>query len=167
MTTVYHGTSLERAYQILQQGTILRTSPDTRRHADTHCGYVYVTKKLCDAMDFSSRPCIGETLNTIIVFKIEIEDSELLPDLDETFWNSTISTNGFQECFIVKRDLALVSDIKFIYVKRLISEYKLGEFLQNVNYGTIKIDESEWDSFHDGEDLGQRCRKLSNKLDVL
>ena len=164
MATVYHGTSLSRAYQIIQAKSILRTKQNIQRYATTRYGYVYVTKRLCDAMDFSSRPEIGTVANIIVVFRIEIDDRELLNDPDEAKWNSTLSTGGCQECFRIKRDLVIISDIKAVYAKRFNSNNELGEFLQNVNYEMIRIGESEWELFHEGESNLQRFRKISSRL---
>lgn len=164
METVYHGTSLNRAYQIIQAQLILRTNQGIQRYSTTRYGYVYVTKRLCDAMDFSSRPEVGTVANIIFVFRIEIDDRELLDDPDEAKWNSTLSAGGCQECFRIERDLELVSDIKAVYVKRLYSNEELGEYLQKMNVGTEEIDESEWGLFHEGESCSQRRSKISNRL---
>lgn len=164
MATVYHGTTYDRARKIIQGGKILRTTQKIARHSSTRHGYVYVTKNLCDAMDFSSRGEAGKLLNTITVFKIEIDDAELMADPDEEKWKSTIYPSNYIYCFRIKRDLTLINDIKAVYLKRLNSASELGYFLLKMNSTEAVINESEWNYFHENESTSQRLCRFSSKL---
>ena len=144
MITVYHGTTVERAKSILKDKAIKVTSQTTARYDDTTEGYVYVTKELCDALDFSTRPTIKEDTLTFVVFRIQINDKELLPDKDESKWLSTLSDNGAENCFRIKRDLLFENDVISVFCKKMKSHNSAGDYMQAIQYGEKEIKESEW-----------------------
>ena len=143
---VYHGTTLQRAHSILEGGKICRTTNEIARYEDTKNGFVYVTKNLCDAMDFSTRPKIGEEVLTFVVFKIDILKNELLFDEDEARWCSTLTGNGAQECYKVNRDLIIGKDVVAVFTKKMKSHELAGMYMSKVQWGEITIDESQWKS---------------------
>lgn len=147
---VYHGTTLNRAKAILKSGVIKVTDENTFRYEDTTKGYVYVTKRLCDALDFSTRPIVGENTLAFVVFKILIDENELLKDYDEEKWISTISDGGEKDCFKIKRDLLLNQDVKSYFYTKMQSNNAVGNYIQSIQYGECEIKESEWKSLcHD------------------
>ena len=146
MITVYHGTTPDRAIKIKENRTIRVTTNETKRYHRTKCGAVYVTKNLSDAMDFSTRPEIGLHERRIVVFRIHVSESELEPDLDEKKWKSTVTPNGEEECYCIRRDLYFGKDIDAVFEKDFCRDnIKLGEYLQQVQYGEIQVMESDWE----------------------
>ena len=144
MVIVYHGTTVERAERIIKDQSIFTTSSDIARYDDTEIGYVYVTKRLCDALDFSTRPPLIDNQVVFVVFKIYINENELLPDYDEAKHISTLSHGGEKDCFRIKRKLRIGNDVVSVYCKRMYSNSSAGEFMQKVQYNEISIQESEW-----------------------
>lgn len=141
---VYHGTTIDRAKQIIKSGLIKRTSQDCFRHEDTAQGYVYVTKRLCDALDFSTKPEVGKDTLVFAVFKILIDESELIPDKDEAKWKSTLSEDGEKDCYKIGRDLIIGTDVVAFWCAKMISYERQGVFMQAIQYGEKEIKESEW-----------------------
>ena len=144
MVTVYHGTTKSRMKQILATHRISVTTDTTKRYSNTTLGYVYVTKNLCDAMDFSSRTA-ENGLSTISVFRIRIDERELETDPDEKKWLSTLTPNGASECYRISRDLFLWKDVDAFYVKSFgIDMDSCGDYLQAVQHGEKSVPETEW-----------------------
>ena len=144
MVTVYHGTTAEKAKNIFKEKTIRISLPDIARYPDTTPGYVYVTKRFCDAFDFASRPTTEGIVYKFVVFKIQIDEKELLSDNDEKIRGSTLSENGYIDCFRIRRDLALKKDVvsyKGFCVK---SNAALGKLLDGLKYGDFSISEDQW-----------------------
>ena len=144
IVTVFHGTSLNRAKQIIANRCIKATDDDNIRNKGTTKGYVYVTKRICDALDFSIRPELGEDCNTFVVFLIEVKEDELLPDKDEGKWSSTLSDGGLVDCFRIQRDLVFNNDVKAVFFKQMKNNKSAGAFMQAVQYGDIDIKDNEW-----------------------
>ena len=142
--TVFHGTTIERARKIMEDKRIKPTSFDIARYDDTTEGFVYVTKRLCDALDFSTRPIINENTLIFVVFKIIVEETELLHDDDEEQWISTLSDDGASECFRIKRELRFNDDIIAVFCKKMNSHNAVGDYMQAIQYGEKEIIESEW-----------------------
>ena len=141
---VYHGTTIDRAKQILKSGLLKRTSKECFRHEDTTQGYVYVTKRLCDALDFSTKPEVGKDTLVFAVFKILIDESELIPDEDEAKWKSTLSEEGEKDCYKIGRDLIVGTDVIAFWGAKMTSYELQGSFMQAIQYGEKEIKESEW-----------------------
>lgn len=145
MVTVYHGTTPDRFKKIMADKAISVTTNDNKRYPNTSCGAVYVTKNLCDAMDFSTRPELGLTKRCIVVFRIQISESELEHDPDENHWQSTMSDQGDKYCYRIKRNLTFEKDIDRIFIKDFEGDNsKLGRYIQSIQYNEIKIKEDEW-----------------------
>lgn len=142
--TVFHGTTIERARKIMKDKIIKPTYSDIARYNNTTEGYVYVTKRFCDALDFSTRPHPNENTLCFVVFRIFIEESELLSDSDEVKWISTLSNDGVSECFRINRDLKLYDDVVAVFCKEMASYKAAGNYMQAVQYGEIEVKESEW-----------------------
>ena len=142
--TIYHGTTLEKAKKIIAEKAIRVTTRLISRYPNTTEGYVYVTKRLCDALDFSTRPLENQKITFFVVFKILIDESELIIDEDERYWASTLSEGGENDCFKIKRDLLFGNDVKSVYFKKVSSSFEVGEYMQKVQYGEEIIKESEW-----------------------
>ena len=143
--TVYHGTTVDRGRRIINDGLIRTTSDDTLRYPDTKTGFVYVTKQLCDALDFSTRPEQERHNLTFVVFKIAIDEAELIPDEDEHKWASTLSPNGSKSCYKVGRDLQVGIDVIAVFQKKMESSNAIGRFMQAVQFSEIKVTETEWE----------------------
>ena len=144
MVTVYHGTTESRMKQILAAHRISVTTDTTKRYSNTRLGYVYVTKILCDAMEFSSRTA-ENGLSTISVFRIRIDERELETDTDEKKWLSTLSPNGASECYRISRYLIIGKDIDAFYIKSFGTDIdSCGAYLQAVQYGEKSVPETEW-----------------------
>ena len=142
--TVYHGTTVERAKKIISDGKIKLTSTNIARHHDTTNGYIYVTSKLHDAIDFSTRPTVGENVLTIVVFKIQIDTKELMADTDEEKWQSTADVDDAKKCYRVNRDLRIGKDVVALFCKKMPSHDAIGSYMQAIQYGEKEIKESEW-----------------------
>ena len=141
---VYHGTTVKRAQKIIADKKIKVTDSKIIRHEGTTQGYVYVTKRLCDALDFSTRPMIGEDTLTFVVFQILIDENDLQIDPDEGNWNSTLSDGGAKECYRIKRDLLFGKDAVSVFCKKMPSNDVAGNYMQDIQDGTRIIKESEW-----------------------
>lgn len=145
IVTVYHGTTLAAAKKIIAQKEIHTTTSENKRYDDTENGVVYVTKCLCDAMDFSTRPKLGFKECCIVVFRIQINKNELRNDPDEKRLQSTLTQNGYTECYRINRNLTLGKDVDAIFIKDFATDYRqLGSYMQKVQCGEIKIIESNW-----------------------
>lgn len=142
--TVFHGTTIGRAKKIMKDKIIKPTSSDIARYDNTTEGYVYVTKRICDALDFSTRPHPNENTLFFVVFRIFIDESELLADSDEEKWISTLSNDGVSECFRINRDLQLYDDVVAVFCKKMNSYKAVGNYMQAVQYGEIEVKENEW-----------------------
>ena len=142
--TVYHGTTIDRGQRITNDGLIRTTSDDTLRYSDTQTGFVYVTKQLCDALDFSTRPEQERCNLTFVVFKIIIDEAELIPDEDEHTWVSTLSPNGSKSCYKVGRNLQVGRDVIAVFQKKMESPNDIGKFMQAVQFSEINVPETEW-----------------------
>ena len=142
--TVYHGTTFKRAEKIIADKKIKKTSSDIARYHNTTNGYIYVTSELHDAIDFSTRPMLGEDVLKIVVFKIQIDDIELMPDADEEKWQSTLDVDDVQKCYRVKRDLLIGKDVVAVFMKEILSQNAIGAYMQDIQYGKKEIKESEW-----------------------
>lgn len=142
--TVYHGTTFERAKRIIKDKTVKPTSSENARYDDTTEGYVYVTTRLCDALDFSTKPILNEDTRIFVVFKMLIEEDELFLDEDEEIWKSTLSEDGAKACFRIGRELYFGTDVVSVFCKRMKSHNAAGDYMQKVQYGEILIKESEW-----------------------
>ena len=141
---VYHGTTIDRAKKIIKDKAIYPTSKEIARYKDTTLGFVYVTKNICDAIDFSIRPELGKDTLKFVVFKILIDESELLPDEDEKNWFSTLSAGGSKACFKVNRILKVGEDVVSILCKSSKSDSAISNYIQALQYGEKEIEESEW-----------------------
>ena len=142
--TVYHGTTRNKYQQILRDGEIKVTTVDNCNYLDTTRGFVYVTKRLCDAMDFSSRTAENGK-SQITVFRITIDESELLIDTDEAEWKSTLSPDGSKDCYRIGRNLKVGKDVIAVFCKSFGTNMKLcGDFLQAIQYGEQEISEDKW-----------------------
>lgn len=142
--TVYHGTTRNKYQQILRDGEIKVTTVDNRNYLDTTCGFVYVTKRLCDAMDFSSRTAENGKPQ-ITVFRITIDESELLRDNDEAKWRSTLSSGGSGDCYRIGRNLKIGKDVLAVFCKSFgTNSRSCGNYMQAVQYGEEEIPEDEW-----------------------
>ena len=160
--TVFHGTTIERARKIIKDKTIKPTSSDIARYDDTTEGYVYVTKRFCDALDFSTRPIANENTLIFVVFKIMIEETELLYDDDEEKWISTLSDDGATECFRVQRELHFYDDVVAVFCKKMNSHNTIGNYMQAVQFGKIEVKESEWKNIcHDKLQINLKNGKQS------
>lgn len=147
MKTVYHGTTIDRAKLILTEKCIHTTSKENRRYPNTKCNFVYVTERLCDAMDFSTRPGIGideKNRRTFFIFKIIIDENELIHDEDEEKWRSTLSDGGAKHCFKSRRDLVIGQDVVAYFRKECKDDLAAGNYMQDIQYGTKTIKEEEW-----------------------
>ena len=140
---VYHGTTIDRAKKILDEGIIKNTEND--RYIDTTKGFVYVTERLCDALDFSTRPNINTNRMVFAVFRILIDEAELIHDEDEEKWNSTLSVDGKKFCYRISKSLIVGREVVAFWHKKMKSDRELGEFMQSIQYGEKTIDESEWE----------------------
>lgn len=142
--TVYHGTTEKRYLQILKDGEIKVTTEEICNYPTTTCKFVYVTKRLCDAMDFSSRTAENGK-STIIVFRIVVDQSALLKDSDEIKWRSTLSTDGARFCYRIGRNLKLGEDVIAVFRKPFGTNSKAcGNYLQAVQYGELEVPDTEW-----------------------
>lgn len=142
--TVYHGTARYKYLQILRDGKIKVTDEYIKNYPDTTCGFVYVTKRLCDAMDFSSRTAENGK-SQITVFRIIIDESELLRDTDEAKWKSTLSPESTKDCYRIGRNLKIGKDVIAVFCKSFGTNMKLcGDFLQAIQYGEQEISEDKW-----------------------
>ena len=141
---VFHGTTIERAKKIIKDKKIKQTSVDIARYDDTTEGYVYVTKRLCDALEFSTKPIINENTRVFVVFKILVDESELLPDADEEKWVSTLTDDGWKDCFRIQRELLLCKDVVAVFCKEMKSHNAVGDYMQAIQYGKKTVKESEW-----------------------
>ena len=141
---VFHGTTIERARKIIKDKKIRPTTADIARYGDTTKGYVYVTKRLCDALEFSTKPILGESTKVFVVFKAFVEESELLPDADEKKWVSTLTDDGWQDCFRIQRELCFDKDEIAVFCKEMKSHDAVGNYMQAIQYGETKVKESEW-----------------------
>lgn len=144
MVKVYHGTTIKRAKSIIKDKLIKVTDSDNYRYDDTTKGYVYVTTRLCDALDFSTRPIAEEDTLVFVVFQILIDENELMIDHDEEKWISTLSDGGEKECYRINRNLLFDKDVVSVFCKRMPSHSVLGDYMQAIQYGEQKIKESEW-----------------------
>lgn len=144
MVKVYHGTTIKRAKSIIKDKLIKVTDSNNYRYDDTTKGYVYVTKRICDALDFSTRPNGRDDTLVFVVFQIFIDENELMIDHDEGKWISTLSDGGDKECFRINRDLLLGKDVISVFCKRMPSHNAVGDYMQAVQYGEQIIKESEW-----------------------
>lgn len=151
LAVVYHGTTLEKARNICKQNKISVAVGENRRYGSTTEGYVYVTKNLCDALEFSTRPKKGERIEDFVVFKIFIDENELLADEDELSIKSTLSDDGGEGCFRVKRDLIIGKDVVAVFRKKMPDNKKQGAYMQGVQYGEVVIKESEWKKFEQND----------------
>ena len=142
--TVYHGTTRNRYLQILRDGEIKVTTVDIHNYLDATCGFIYVTKRLCDAMDFSSRTAESGK-SQIIVLRIVVDESELLKDTDEAKWRSTLSSGGSGDCYRVGRNLEIGKDVLAVFCKSFgANSRSCGNYMQAVQYGEEEIPEDEW-----------------------
>ena len=141
---VFHGTTIERARKIIQDKKIRPTTADIARYDDTTKGYVYVTKRLCDALEFSTKPILGENTRVFVVFKAFVEESELIPDADEKRWVSTLTDNGWRDCFRIQRELCFDKDKIAVFCKEMKSHNAAGDYMQAIQYGEKTVKESEW-----------------------
>ena len=141
---VYHGTTVKNARQILKEQQIQTSSRTIKRYDSTTNGYVYVTKILCDALDFSTRPILGEDTSTFVVFKIEVLPSELEYDNDEAIERSTLSKDGYKHCFKISRNLILGEDVVAYYCKKTPTPEYAGAFMQSIEDGRKNITEEQW-----------------------
>ena len=142
--TVYHGTTRNKYQQILRDGEIKVTTVDNCNYLDTTRGFVYVTKRLCDAMDFSSRTAENGK-SQITVFRITIDESELLRDNDEANWRSTLSSGGSSDCYRIGRNLKIGKDVLAVFCKTFgTNSRSCGNYMQAVQYGEEGISEDEW-----------------------
>lgn len=141
---VYHGTTIDRAREIIKNRVLHTTDNENCRYESTGKGYVYVTKRLCDALDFSTRGELGKDTLTFAVFKIQIDERELMPDLDEVIFESTLSRGGEDDCFIIHRDLNVGTDVVAVFAKKMVNYEQLGSYMQQVEDGRRIIKESEW-----------------------
>lgn len=149
MAKVYHGTTESAKKGILANGFISVTTDDNKRYLTTHTGSVYVTKDFYQAIDFSTRPKVGMRNYPVIIFEIEIDESELLPDSDEKKWKSTLdSNNGYKNCYKIKRNLQIGTDVKRMYYKYFKTSNEAGKFMQDVQYKNIVINDNaiEWET---------------------
>lgn len=141
---VYHGTTIDRAKRILKDRVLRTTDAAVCRYEDTAKGFVYVTKRLCDALDFSTKPEVDKDTLVFAVFKICIDEQELIPDEDEFKWQSTLSDDGAKECYKIQRDLIVGKDVIAVFGKRMPTYNVLGDYMQAIQYGEREIKESEW-----------------------
>ena len=108
---VYHGTTQDRAKCIFECGKILRTNENIRKYLNTDLDYVYVTDNLAVAFDFALRDIKKDEIKTAVVFRIEIDESELLLDEYENS-NKSFYIPDVEYCsYKVKRDLVLNDDV--------------------------------------------------------
>ena len=142
--TVYHGTTFSRGKQIVKDRAIKIASAENKRYHDTADGFIYVTKNLCDALDFSTRGIKGEDISYFVVFRIIIDDSELLEDEDEEKWVSTLTEDGAKYCYRISRNLHFGKDVNAVFCKHMPDFNKQGDFMQGIQYGDQKIKENEW-----------------------
>jgi len=141
---VFHGTTIERAKKIIKDKKIKPTAAGIARYDDTTEGFVYVTKRLCDALEFSTKPIINENTKVFVVFKILVEESELIPDADEEKWVSTLSDDGWEDCFRIQRELCFSEDVVAVFCKEMKSHNAVGDYMQAIQYGEKTVKESEW-----------------------
>ena len=141
---VFHGTTVERARKIINDKKIKPTTAVIARYDDTTEGFVYVTKRLCDALEFSTKPIINENTKVFVVFKILVEESELVPDADEEKWASTLSDDGWRDCFRIQRELCFGEDVVSVFCKKMKSHNAVGDYMQAIQYGEKTVKESEW-----------------------
>ena len=142
----YHGTTSERCEEVLKSKVLKKTNAERCRYKGTTPGFVYVTKMLCDAIDFSTRPEEGKGKDhlTFCVFKIIIDENELLPDNDEATWTSTISPDGYKECYRVERDLLINKDIIALLKKRINTNRELGTYMQECQINPEIAEQEKW-----------------------
>ncbi len=117
---VYHGTTFDRSQEILQEGLIKETDEALTRYpkagyAKTTYGYVYVTKDLNQAFGFSlqlpGQSYTKEQQPTI--FEIEVSETELENDEDESFHNATVTLTNVADgsCKRIARNLIIGKDV--------------------------------------------------------
>lgn len=138
---VYHGTTQDRAKEILECKKILMTNEQIKRYEDTECGYVYVTDNLAFAIDFATRSIKKDETITGVVYKIIIDDNELL--LDENDKNSFFVNDVEYVCYKVNRDLLIGKDAVSFLVKDY--SYKtMDNEINDIARGIKTISDSEW-----------------------
>ena len=95
-------------------------------------------------MDFSSRTAENGKAQ-ITVFRIIIDESELLIDTDEAKWKSTLSPDGSKDCYRIGRNLKIGKDVIAVFCKSFGTNMKFcGDFLQAIQYGELEISEDKW-----------------------
>lgn len=149
MIRVYHGTTEKRAAKILSDGYISITTEDNKRHQTTNTGCIYVTSDFFQAIDFSTRPERGLYDYPVVIFEILIDEQEIKPDVDEEKWKSTLdSEKGYMNCYIIKRNLVIGTDVKRKYYKYFSDSPSVGKFMQDVQFGRIIINDTdeEWEN---------------------
>ena len=140
---VYHGTSFERARLIIKDQRIKVTSDCNLKYPNSRKNVVHVTKRLCDALDFSYRDPYAKC-ECFIVFEIIISKSELSPDRQEMQLKTTLSEGGEKDCYVISRDLLFGEDVKRVFYRREPDPIKAGAFMQSIQYGELEIAESKW-----------------------
>lgn len=140
----YHGTTSDRCEEVLKSKVLKKTNAERCRYKGTTPGFVYVTKRLCDAIDFSTRPEKGKDRLTFCVFKIIIDENELLPDNDEAAWTSTISPDGYKECYRIERDLLINKDIIALLKKHFKDDKELDYFMQDCQVDSEIAEQEKW-----------------------
>lgn len=144
MIIVYHGTTSSRANSIIQDKMIYVTDTVNQRYSNTSPGYVYVTKRLGDAMEFSSRTA-EKGISTINVFRIHIEEAELEIDTDEKKWQSVLSPNGVSACYRIPRNLVLGKDVDAFFTRSFGKDHpSCGDYFQAVQLDSRVVSEDEW-----------------------
>lgn len=146
---VYHGTTEDRAEKILFDGYISITTNENKRHKTTNTGCVYVTKDFYQAIDFSTRPEKGLNCYPVVIFEIKIDERELVQDKDEEKWKSTLdANNGYKNCYIIKRNLIIGTDVTRKFYKYFGNSSSAGKYMQDVQFGRITINnnDKEWEN---------------------
>ena len=144
MITVYHGTTSSLANSIIHDKMICVTDTANRRYSNTSLGYVYVTKNLGDAMEFSSRTA-ERGISTINVFRIHVEEAELEIDADEKKWQSVLSPNGVSACYRIPRNLVLGKDVDAFLTRSFGKDHpSCGNYFQSVQLDSRVVTENEW-----------------------
>lgn len=144
MITVYHGTTSRLANSIIHDKMICVTDTANRRYSNTSLGYVYVTKNLGDAMEFSSRTA-ERGISTINVFRIHVEEAELEIDADEKKWQSVLSPNGVSACYRIPRNLVLGKDVDAFFTRSFGKDHpSCGNYFQSVQLDSRVVTENEW-----------------------
>ena len=142
--TVYHGTTIERAKNIFRCKQIFRTNDDIKRFPKSDNGYVYVTDNFVVALEFATRNLKIDSKEIGVVFKIEIDECQLILDKDEnensSFYDSSVNYTGYK----INKDLVLGEDVIKVLFKE-VSYTNYDDYLNKLSRGFIQISEKEWE----------------------